>query len=208
MIWFRFFLDFAKEEKWLNEMARNGYELVGVSVVYTFQRCDPRDILIRVDNRMFRSKGDFNDYCAMFEDSGWQHIAGTKNSGTQYFRRIAENSDEDIFSDRYSKAERYRRLSRMWIYLALYMLFLFGVLLATGTTDLHTIIQPRLVYLTPGLWEKTGVEFWRAFWFETPFAILRAFSIYFFPISLIMYAFFAFKSHRLYLQGLSDETLS
>src|SRR5690625_7370404 len=63
--------------------------------------------------KRIKNKEDFIDYQALFEDSGWQHLAGTKNSGDQYFKKIDERLIDDIFSDKMSKAARYQRFAKM-----------------------------------------------------------------------------------------------
>lgn len=197
---YRFFLDFAKEEEWLSEMARQGWELTGTGFGYRFRKTDPQETVIRIDFRIFASQDEFLNYRAMFEDSGWQHIAGSRTSGAQYFKRMSSSSSEDIFSDDLSRAERYRRLSRMWISLSVVSLVFILLLVSTGSIDLRALVQPKLFYLTHGLWEKSGAAFWEAFWFETPFALFRAVLVYSLPLSLALYLAFAFKSNRLYQQ--------
>jgi hypothetical protein len=34
------------------------------------------------------------------------------------------------------------------------------------------MIQPERAFLTPGLWERSGEMFWKAFYFELPFALI------------------------------------
>ena len=42
--------DFEKEERWLNEMAMNGWILVSVGWCrYTFQRCEPGAFTLRLE---------------------------------------------------------------------------------------------------------------------------------------------------------------
>jgi hypothetical protein len=36
---------------------------------------------------IFKNNSDLQDYLALFRDSGWEHISGSKNSGTQYFKK-------------------------------------------------------------------------------------------------------------------------
>lgn len=201
MIRLKFFLDFAKEEAWLTEMARQGYQLVNVGLGYYFQRVEPQDTQIRIDHRVFGNQTEFVNYCTLFEDYGWQHLAGTKISGVQYFKRLPNASGEDIFSDELSRAQRFKRVSWVWLVCAGLMLFTIIQLTFTHAIDLKAIINPKLFYLTPHLWEKTGDAFQRAFWFETPFALFRAAMLYFFPIALIVYLAFAFKSYHLYQKG-------
>src|SRR5690625_3966051 len=115
---YRFFLDFDKEEKWLEQLAREGFHLKKVSFGYLFQRGEPINATIKIDFRKFGKKEDFINYRTLFEDSGWKHLAGTKNSGMQYFQKVNEPAGNDIFSDTDSKASRYKRLSQMFFTLS------------------------------------------------------------------------------------------
>jgi len=207
MFKFKLFLNYSKEEKWLNEMAKKGFQLEKVTVGYHFHTSEPEDSHIRVDIRFFRIHADYVNYCMMFEDSGWKHIAGSQNTGVQYFKRLSDASDDDIFSDTESRAQRYIRSSRLWVFFALFVLFFMVVLISTGSVDFRAIIDPRLFYLTPGLWERTGAAFWRAFWFETPFALFRAFLLYFYPVTILAYLIAALKTRLLYRQEI-EETAS
>lgn len=198
MFVFKLFLDYSKEEKWLNEMAKKGCQLDKVTVGYHFHQAEPEDSRIRIDFRYFRNRAEYVDYCTLFEDSGWKHIAGTRQSGLQYFKRMSAASNEDIFSDNESRAQRYIRSSRLWIYFAVFVFVCMVSLISTGGVDFKALVNPRLFYLTPGLWERTGEEFWRAFWFETPFAAFRAFLLFFYPVSILVYLMAAVKARRLY----------
>lgn len=188
---FRFFIDFEKEERWLNKMATQGYELVGKSIGYKFCSAKPENTIIKIDYRIFKNEADFQDYCALFEDSGWKHIAGTKNSGIQYFKKVDKRASEDIFSDVDSKAGRYKRLSQMYITLAL---LYFPILITSDATEMVAFLNPKSLYYTPGLWEKTGADFWGAFLFETPFALFRGFSWLILLIIFVLYLIFVFKA--------------
>jgi len=196
---FKFFLNFDKEEQWLNEMAKQGYQLTNKSSFgYEFQPAKPEPAMIKIDYRTFKKKGDFEDYLALFEDCGWKHIAGTKSSGTQYFKRSDARGNEDIFSDADSKASRYKRISEMWFTLAATFIPIFAALVSTGSIKVGALLNPKLLYYTPGLWEKTGASFWSAFWFETPFAFFRGFFWMIIPLMIILYLFFAYKANKQY----------
>ena len=119
------------------------------------------------------------EYRTLFEDSGWKHLSGTKFSGNQYFMQTADAVGTDIFSDEASRAARYRRLA--YDMLSMMCIFFPFVIISynQGTLGLDAIISPQELYLTPGLWELNGAEFWRAFLFETPFALMRGFSAIF-----------------------------
>jgi len=197
----RFFTNFDREEQWLNGMARQGYQLIRKSVAYEFAPAEPEEANYRIDYRTFKTRQDFEDYKALFEDCGWTHIAGTKSSGAQYFKRTEAWADEDIFSDVGSKAARYKRISDMWLSLAFSFIPIFAVLVSTGAVNVTAFVKPKLLYYTPGLWEMTGSEFWRAFLFETPFAFFRGFSWAVIPIMILIYIVFAQKAKMEYMKS-------
>ena len=192
------FIDHDKEEKWLNDMAKKGYELVDVFFTYKFRKAKPEDATIKIDFRKFKNKEDFIDYCTLFEDSGWKHLVGSKNSGAQYFKKVSEDSQEDIFSDTMSKAGKYKKLSNMWASLAIAYLPFLAVLISMRYINVNAMMNPKLLYLTPGLWEMNGLTFWRHFLFETPFAISRGFIWLLIPFVIIIYAICAVKVELLY----------
>ena len=193
---FRFFARFEKEEKWLEHMAEQGWMLSKKSLFYTFKRSVPKSQTIRMDYREMKSAKDFSDYCTLFEDSGWKHIAGTKYFGTQYFLKIKDTGTEDIFSDTLSRAGRYKRLSCAWLSSAIAFM---PLLVVYGSeTNLYTLSAPKEWYFTPGLWQLEGIRFWWAFLFETPFALLRGIGCLIPAASILICIGFAIKSHLLY----------
>lgn len=201
---FKFFIDFEKEEQWLEQMAYSGYHLQNAFFGYQFQREEPETATIKIDFRKFKSKEDFVDYRTLFDDSGWKHIAGTKSSGIQYFKKIDATAGKDIFSDNHSKATRYKRYSNMFLELAISYLPLLVVFYLTDIINFNAFVNPKELYLTPGLWDKTGSSFWSSFLFETPFALMRGLGWSFIPLAIIFYLFFSYKSNKLYLQNKSN----
>ena len=51
----------------------------------------------------------------LFDDYGWRHITDTKSSGFQYFEQTHPHCDDEIFSDTFSRAGCYRRISNFWL---------------------------------------------------------------------------------------------
>jgi hypothetical protein len=204
VIKYRYFLDFEKEEQWLNRMARQGYEFTGKNMFsgYSFRRSQPKETCIRIDYRTFKRPEDFQDYRQLFEDSGWRLIAGGQNSYTQYFARTGDGAEDEIFSDQASKAGRYKRLSNMWLTWAAVYFPIMVALLSSGAVDVQAILNPKLLYYTPGLWEKTSWDFWRAFIFETPFALMRGFAWLIFLLYIALYLYFAARAYCKYRRGL------
>ena len=194
----KLFFDFEKEEKWLNEKAEMGWELCGKSFNYYFRKTVPGNTIIKIDYRNFKNNCDYRDYLTLFKDSEWEHIVGGRYSGAQYFKRMAENSDTEIFSDTSSKASRYKRYSNMWLSLAITYIPILIALIMTKAVDITAFLNPKLLYYTPALWERTGADFWNAFWFETPFALMRGFFWLFFIAMILLYIVFAIKSKNQY----------
>jgi len=104
----------------------------------------------------------------------------------------------DIFSDDHSKAARYKRLSEMWLSLAASLFPVLVALTATGTIDPGAFLDPKSLYFTPGLWERSGIQFLSAFLFETPFALARGYAWLSIPALLAIYAYFAWKANERY----------
>jgi hypothetical protein len=196
---YRFYLDLENEEKWLTEMAKQGLGLSRKTVFgYEFRQIPPQDTVIRIDYRNFNTPADFEDYRMLFKDSGWEHVAGTKSSGIQYFKKVSTKGDAEIFSDTTSKAARYRRLSSLWLSLALAYVPLLISLIYSGIVDPSAFLNPKLLYYTPGLWDMTGQSFLNAFLFETPFAIIRGLSWFIFPASICLCIASTVKLEMLY----------
>jgi len=202
---YKIFTNFDKEERWLEDLASQGYRLVKkTSFGYEFERTTPENTSIKMDFRIFRKQEDFEDYRALFEDSGWEHLAGTKGSGYQYFKQKGVGGRKEIFSDVDSKAARYKRLSEMWGGLACSFAPIFAVLVSTDAIDPTFFVDPKSLYLTPGLWEMSAEDFWGAFLFETPFALARGLAWMSLPVMVSVYLYFAWKANRRYLDALKE----
>ena len=200
----KFFMNFKKEEKWLEYMATQGWQFKKQGPIYTFAPTSPEDVNIKIDYRHFKSQQDFSEYLSLFEDSGWQHISGTKNSGNQYFKQVDACSYSDIFSDETSRAGRYKRLSNMMLFMLILSLPLIFTSYTQGTLGVEALTNPRDMYFTPGLWDMSGSEFWRAFLFETPFALMRGFSASIGMLILLAYVLLTVKSWALYRNATNE----
>lgn len=195
---FKFFVNQSKEEKWLSKMAEEGYILEDASFGYKFRRGEPENKVIRVDYRTFKNEEDFIEYRTLFEDAGWSHICGIKNLGFQYFKKGNDSTDDDIFSDSISRAEKYKRLSYMWLTLSIGLVPTFIVLVNNKAIDIKALLNPKLLYETSGLWQMSGEKFWKSFLIETPFAIMRGLVWMAIPIVIVFYLYCIVKSRSLY----------
>lgn len=203
MFKFKIFVDMDQEEQYLNAMARSGYVLKRYNSLgfYTFEKSTPQNLHYKIDYRVFKAKREYEEYKLLFQDSGWIHVFGSTYSGSQYFLPTSDNSSSpDIFSDIESKAARYKRLLNQCILGLSIMLVYFVALMVSADFNLN-----NLGYLTPGLWQRTGLAFWSGFLFETPFVIFRFLPFVTLCVLSAMYGYCAVKSRNLYKNQLPAE---
>jgi hypothetical protein len=205
---FKIFVDVDKEEAYLRVMAQKGQQLVRYTSygVYIFRAAESASLNYRVDYRIFTSKEQFEEYLTLFADAGWEHVCGNWQSGSQYFLpRPGRGQTEDIFSDEESRAARYKRFGLFSLFSALgfciyvVALPLIGInVFSWASVDFHDW------YLTPGLWELGGLEFWQAFLFETPFVSLRVglpFVVWLLALFMtVLTGYWALRAWKLYRQ--------
>lgn len=177
----RLFLTLSAEETWINGIQMQGYRLIHVSPIkhcYTFAAL-PTDTafnpMTRLDVRdRPLSKQDYQDYQQLFMDSGWTLIRGSRFGGIQYFQQNREMVGDDIFSDDQSKAANWSRDQQLGVsYGTLCLVWFVSVGLESKWTSAVNIFNFKSWYLRPGLWQMPSSQFWPAFWFETPFALIR-----------------------------------
>ncbi|GGA26287.1 DUF2812 domain-containing protein [Psychrobacillus lasiicapitis] len=179
----KMFFDIEKEEQWLNEQLQKGYRCTNISGlgIYTFEKTDKRYVL-RLDYQDYLSKQKFKDYRGIYEDFGWSYINGPWLGGIRYWQKEEDNQNE-IFSDRESTSNYYKRWMGYSASLAIVFLFFS-----------YTLYKDSGLYLAEGLWNMGGSLFWKAFLFETPFALLRS-------LPALMVVFFGssfYKAYRKY----------
>lgn len=194
---YRIFINFDKEEQWLEEMALKGFIFKKITLfgTYIFESAPPQNLKIRIDYRSFKNTQDFEEYIQLFQDSGWRHIYGTKFSKNQYFTPNTTTATNEIFSDSINKAARYHRLAKACLLLAILCFFLFMLSVMNGSIHLEAFWNPKALYFTPNLWERSESEFWKAFLFETPFALLRGLLWLVQPILFSVSLYFAIRAY-------------
>lgn len=180
---FKMFFDIEKEEQWLNEQLQKGYRCINISGlgIYTFKKTDKRYV-IRLDYQDYMSKKKREDYKGIYEDFGWSYLSGYWLGGIQYWQKEDDNQNE-IFSDRQSRSNYYRRLMGYSLGLGMICMVSFMSYSYSG------------LYLTEGLWNMSGSLFWKAFLFETPFALLRSIP----AVMAILFTISSYKAYRKYL---------
>ena len=151
--WRLFFGDIEKQENWINGIQLEGYQLREAGKyfpVYHFAESPVEPAPIRVDFINHQSRGEFSNYLALFEDSGWQHLSGSRLSGFQYFRRLDSEGEDDIFSDQDSKKIRKRRYFNYSLtYGSLFLVYLLAI---WGNPNNQDIWVFRV-----GIWQKNNI---------------------------------------------------
>lgn len=95
--------DFEKEEDFLREQHRQGYELTSFTGLscYRFKQCEPKDVVYRLDY-CGADVSDKEAYIQIFQDYGWEYLFD--RFGWSYFRKEAvDGEDVEIFSDNQSR---------------------------------------------------------------------------------------------------------
>lgn len=190
---FRIFLDFEAEEEFLCNMAKQGHILKKYSVFgfYHFEDGVAENLEYKIDYRIFKKKDEFENYITLFEDAGWKHICGTIRSGGQYFLPAKEKAGKEIFSDSQSAASRYKILYNVCkLNVSCFFCYFLAILISVQFNFAN------LGFLTPGLWERTGRDFWSGFFFELPFVLLRILPPIIFAVVAICFGYWGGKRKR------------
>lgn len=144
---------------------------------YYFEKTNESHI-VRLDYQEIYSRQKMNDYLALYESFGWEHVHGYRGGCTKQYWMKAGDGTEVLFSDRESLSNYYKR----WLKFLDALLLVYFALFVTNLTQNH---YSRDIFLTPGLWDMEGAQFWRAYLFEFPFAVMRFLGYYLYFILLI-----------------------
>lgn len=195
----KLFTNLKREEDRINRMQSKGYRLVGVPIpqlYYRFEPCAPEAVsTVRIDFRDQLSREQYQDYLLLFEDSGWERIAGSPSSRIHYFRQLAHGHEDLLFSDEESQLAFYQRYRKSALVTALIFLC-YSFVHFTSISDLVTPFQdPKSLFLTPGLWALEGSDFLFAFLFELPFALVRAGVLFYLTLATtVVYLYTAYQA--------------
>jgi hypothetical protein len=203
---FKWFVDLNKEAQYLKHMAEKGYRLKAYDIFgfYHFVATRPTSSDYRIDYRLFFCRVDYENYLAMFEDAGWEHVAGSGLTGEQIFlSKEGMSQTEDIYSDKKSKAGRYKRALLALVHaLVGFMFELLVIFKVLASTKPLIVPQPENWLHTSGLQEQFGIVLLLIdglMAFATfLFALLIIFSIVFIAICSIGYLIIAVRTFLLY----------
>jgi len=147
----KFFLDYEKEESWLNEMSVKGLALEGFFLGrYTFNDCHPDEYVYRIE-LLENLPGNLvsRQYLDFMAENGVEHIASWGR--WVYFRRKAEDGAFDIYSDIDSRLKHYRRISNLllaiiFMFLIIFSTFVFRVLFESPASQPYVFFF-MIIYL-------------------------------------------------------------
>ncbi len=196
-----FFVDIDKEQQFIDSYREKGYKLEYINnniCKYIFTKSKDTFIpKVRIDYRTFKKTDEYEDYLTMFEDAGWKHIRGRISGRIHYFEQITPDTTEDLFSDKHSHAELYKKLFTYYISSLTFFMLMFCTLAKSFHTTINTlIVNPKSLFFTPGLWDKYDLHFVFAFLFELPFVILRNGYPFLLIASIILSAICAYKCKK------------
>lgn len=193
---FKWFVDFKREEAWLNLWLQKGYELTDVTRfgMYTFTEAVQRNKVIKIDFQELKTKDQLEAYESLHEEFGWTHISGRRGSSHHYLIKEKDGQDE-LFSDNSSETAMYKRLATYYGTSAFPLLVILLILFITQRTEVF-YLNPKDAYFTPSLWQMDGMKFWSAFLFETPFALMRFGAIWTLILMTFLFALSYLKYQR------------
>ena len=113
------YINFEKEEKWLNEMSAKGFALTDYSFCrYVFTECEPGEYIYRLELlENLPSHPESVKYIRFMEENGVEFVSSYFR--WVYFRKKASDGAFDIYSDTDSKIKHYKRINRLMLSLAL-----------------------------------------------------------------------------------------
>ncbi|MFJ7952104.1 DUF2812 domain-containing protein [Lysinibacillus sp. NPDC096418] len=107
---FRFFIDHEKEEKWVNDMAEQGWHLKKFwPFVHVFEKGNPGEYIYRNEMVMTRKK----DYIEFLETMNLEHVH--RFGFWSYFRKKRIDGPFDIYSDSTDKIRYLSKINSFFI---------------------------------------------------------------------------------------------
>lgn len=116
---YKFFVNYEKEEAWLNKMSAQGLQCVDYTFGrYTFERGTPGEYVYRLQLLEYvPSHAQNRAYLDFLEDSGVEHFAN--HVRWVYLRKKAALGPFELFSDIPTRMAHYRRIVLMFIPIAM-----------------------------------------------------------------------------------------
>lgn len=154
----RLFLDFEKEEKWLNEMSAKGLNFVNYSFPrYSFEEGKPGEYTYRLELlEQFPSHAESKAYIKFMEENGIECV--DTFFSWAYFRKKTSDGPFDIYTDRSSRIKHYKRIATL-IGLVVIFNFAYGLFFGISLKNpllsiLNLAVAGLLIPLLLRFWKK------------------------------------------------------
>lgn len=116
---YRLYVDYEKEERWVNEMAQQGWLLEKFRPLrFTFLKGEPGAYIYRNELLAGLSVKEKNDYLEFLKQSGIEVV--NKFGGWAYFRQKASDGPFEIYTDSASKVSYFNRIIGLFTLLLLF----------------------------------------------------------------------------------------
>ncbi|MFD0674807.1 DUF2812 domain-containing protein [Cohnella sp. GCM10027633] len=116
--------NYRTDEKWLSDLSAQGLHLTKPGVFrYRFEQDSSVRYEYRLDYQTIHDAKELETYVAFFEDSGWT-LAGSIMGWHYYRRPYSEGNSAEIYTDRSSLKQLYRRVQFTLAVVAILNLFL------------------------------------------------------------------------------------
>ncbi len=108
-VW-KLFLDFEKEEKWLNKMAQKGMHMIDYTFCrYLFEQGNPGEYIYRLELlKELPGHPESSSYLRFVEESGVEVVSTYLR--WVYFRKKASEGNFEIYTDREGKIQHAKRI--------------------------------------------------------------------------------------------------
>lgn len=139
-----------QEEKWLQEMAADGWMLDKVApYTYSFKKGDPRKVVYRLDFKNNLDQ-DYQEYLDIFKDSGWQLL--TTFTGWHYFTIQCRSAvTPEIYNSARTRAQKYRRTFYLSLPMFLLIMSPIYTLINTQKEATHPLLHFGFTFLFIGI---------------------------------------------------------
>lgn len=162
--------EWKKEENYLREQHKNGWEFVSVNgfCCYHFKRCEPKDVVYQLDYNP-DSCDKNKEYIQMFNDCGWEYLQNY--FGYSYFRKAVSEmngTEEEIFCDDASRLEMMKRVfaGRMTTLLVVFFLIIIPQMIMQSQINTPAnhglmILFCVLFVIYLGMFISFAIPFWK-----------------------------------------------
>nr|WP_106779055.1 DUF2812 domain-containing protein [Lysinibacillus timonensis] len=120
----RFFIDYEKEEQWVNKMSQSGWHLTKYGIGYfKFEKGEPGKYIYR--NELLTSintKDNSKEYIAFLQETGVELVS--KSFSWAYFRKESIEGNFELYSDTSSKLDYLNRIYYLFLFVFLLNFFI------------------------------------------------------------------------------------